>query len=86
MNAPATINVALPASVARVAEDLAQDEGVSLDAWIATLVAEKVDAVTFFRQRAQGASRGALLELLDEVPDVPPLPGDELPEDYEPPR
>ena len=90
MNAPASIRLSLPPELASEAERLAQNEGVSLEDWIAWTVAERVGDMTavaeFFHRRAQGARPGAFLELLARAPDVPPMPGDELPEGCEPPR
>ncbi|WP_119679759.1 pilus assembly protein HicB [Indioceanicola profundi] len=71
----------LPNSLKRAAERLAEQDGVSLDQWIATAVAEKVGAVEaadFFQRRAQGSSGSGLNTLLDKVAANPPMPGDEL--------
>jgi hypothetical protein len=40
-------------------------------------------AEEFFRRRARGAAKG-LNHYLDMVPDLPPDPGDELPEGWKP--
>ncbi|BDP42845.1 hypothetical protein DAETH_28140 [Deinococcus aetherius] len=37
------------------------------------------EAVEWVRERAARANREAFLAVLDKAPDVPPLPGDELP-------
>jgi hypothetical protein len=50
----------LPASMKAAAARLAKEDGVSLNQWIATAVAQKIGAVetaaTFFRRRAGDAS------------------------------
>ena len=59
--------VRLPASIRRAAEDLARRDGVSLDQFVATAVAEKVSALTtvdYFRARAARADRAAFDALL----------------------
>ena len=54
----------LPASVKAAAERLAREDGVSLNLWISTAVAEKVGAVEsaadFFKRRADGARHAAV--------------------------
>lgn len=72
----------LPESLLKRAEELAREDGVSLDVWVTSALAQKVGAVEtaaeFFRRRAAGASAG-LQSYLDLVPDAAPAPGDELP-------
>ena len=78
-----TIPLTLPASIMAAATRLADEDGVSLDHWIALAVAQKVGAVEtaaeFFRRRAGDARPEDLLAILALVPDRPPDPGDELP-------
>lgn len=75
----------LPASLKETATRLAREDGVSLNHWIATAVAQKVGAVetahALFERRAAKAQPGAWTRHLDAAPDVAPVPGDELPED-----
>jgi hypothetical protein len=72
----------IPESLLKRAEELAREDGVSLDIWVTSALAQKVGAVEtaveFFRRRSAGAGRG-LESYLDLIPDNPPLPGDELP-------
>ena len=79
----ATYPLKLPASVKAAAARLAKQDGVSLNQWIASAVAQKVGAVEtaaeFFRRRAEGAGPGELSAILARVPDREPDPGDELP-------
>lgn len=80
----ATYPLKLPASVKAAAARLAKEDGVSLNQWIASAVAQKVGAVEtaaeFFRRRAGDARPEDLLPLLARAPDRAPDPGDELSE------
>ena len=84
----ATYPLKLPASIKAAAARLAHEDGVSLNQWIASAVAQKVGAVEtaaeFFRRRGEGAEPGTLRAILAHVPDRTPDPGDELPEGWEP--
>jgi hypothetical protein len=72
----------LPDSLVKRAEELAREDGVSLDIWVTSALAQKIGAVEtaaeFFRRRSSGAGKG-LSSYLDLIPDNPPMPGDELP-------
>ncbi len=73
----------LPISLKETAARLAREDGVSLNQWISSAVAQKIGAVEaadeFLKRRAVGARRGDLTRYLDLAPDTPPAPGD-LPE------
>ena len=75
----------LPISLKETAMRLAKDDGVSLNQWITSAVAQKIGAVEtadeFLKRRAVGARPGDLTRYPDESPDAPPAPGDELPEE-----
>jgi hypothetical protein len=77
----------IPESLLKRAEELAREDGVSLDIWVTSALAQKIGAVEtaaeFFKRRAQGSGKG-LQYYLDMIPDAPPDPGDELPEDWKP--
>lgn len=81
-----TRTVDIPESVVKRAEELAREDGVSLDVWITAALAQKIGAVEtaeeFFRRRAERAPGRDLRYYLDMVPDAPPMPGDELPEGW----
>jgi hypothetical protein len=81
----ATYPLKLPASIKAAAARLAKQDGVSLNQWIASAVAQKVGAVEtaaeFFRRRAGDARPDDLAAILARVPDRDPEPGDELPPD-----
>jgi hypothetical protein len=72
----------IPESLLNRAEELAREDGVSLDIWVTSAVAQKIGAVEtaaeFFRRKAAGVGNG-LQSYLDLIPDNPPMPGDELP-------
>ena len=82
----ATYPLKLPRSLKTAAARLAKEDGVSLNQWIATAVAQKVGAVEtaaeFFRRRAGGHSLDALDAFLNGAPHSPVEPGDELPEGW----
>ena len=76
-----TMNVNIPESLRRRAQALAQDDGVSLDQFIATALAEKVavlDADSYIRARAARGSREKFERVLSKVPDVEPEEHDRL--------
>lgn len=72
----------LPQSLKETAARLAMEDGVSLNQWIVSAVAQKIGAVEtaadFLRTRAGTAKRGDLTRLLDRAPDVPPTPKDTI--------
>ncbi len=72
----------LPQSLKETAARLAQEDGVSLNQWIVSAVAQKIGAVEtadeFLKARAGVAKRGDLRSLLDRAPDAPPMPRDAL--------
>lgn len=72
----------LPASLKDAAMRLARQDGVSLNQWIVSAVAQKIGAVEtaedFLRGRAAGAKAGDLTRYLDKAPDIPPDPRDEM--------
>ena len=82
----ATYPLKLPLSIKEAAARLAKADGVSLNQWIASAVAQKVGAVEtaadFLRRRAGTASADDFSEVLKKVPAGPPEPGDELPADW----
>lgn len=73
----------LPQSLKETATRLAQEDGVSLNQWIVTAVAQKIGAVQtaedFLKARAGSAKRGDLSRLLEKAPDGPPLQEDVFP-------
>lgn len=78
----ATYPLKLPASIKAAASRLAKEDGVSLNQWIATAVAQKVGTVEtaaeFFRRRAEGHSLEELDRIMARVPATPPAAEDRL--------
>lgn len=77
-----TYPLKLPTSVKKAAQRLAQEDGVSLNQWIASAVAEKVGAVetaaAFFRRRAGKATGEDLIRFLRGAPNIRPADEDRL--------
>ena len=73
----------LPRSVKEAAAQLATADGVSLNQFIASAVAEKVgslkSAEIFLAERAGRAKRADLLRYLRKAPKAVPIRGDERP-------
>ena len=76
-----TYPLKLPNSVKNAAAELAKIDGVSLNQFIATAVAEKVGALRtageLLQQRAGSAKPKALIKCLRRAPKVHPVKGDE---------
>ena len=74
----------LPMSLKETATRMAREDGVSLNQWITAAVAQKIGAVetadAFLKRRGATARTGDLTRYLDKAPDLPPVPGDELPD------
>lgn len=72
----------LPASIKRAAEELARQDGVSLNQFVATAVAEKVSAlrtIDYLDERARRGDRAAFDDVLARAGrGRPPVPGDEI--------
>jgi hypothetical protein len=81
----ATLSLRLPESVHRKLAELAKEEGVSLNQLLSSAAAEKLAALMteeYLADRARRASRRKFDTVLAKVPNVPPVPGDELPAGY----
>ena len=75
------LSLRLPDSVHRHIRAIAQKEGVSINQFISSAVSEKISAIMteeYLEQRARRAERKEFSKILDQVPDRPPLTGDEL--------
>jgi hypothetical protein len=72
----------LPASIKDAAARLAKEDGVSLNQWIASAVAQKVGVsetvVHFLKRRAGTHVPADMMDVLASAPDIAPLPDDEL--------
>ncbi|MEQ1950445.1 pilus assembly protein HicB [Mesorhizobium sp. CN2-181] len=82
----ATYPLKLPLSIKEAAARLAKADGVSLNQWIASAVAQKVGAVETaadsLRRRAGSASADDFSDMLKKIPAGPVDTGDELPADW----
>lgn len=75
------LSLRLPNSIHQHIKEIAQQEGVSINQFIASAVAEKISALMtedYLTMRAQRAKKSDLTRILDKVPSRKPLPGDEL--------
>ena len=85
---PRTSNFALrlPASLKAEAEQVAKEEGTTLNQLINIALAEKLAAwrtAKFFEERAARANPAAVDRLLARIGNEPPRPGDEIPPDVD---
>jgi hypothetical protein len=77
-----TLSLRLPESLHRKIRELAERDEISINQFIAMAVAEKTSAmltVDYLENRGRRSSAALFDRLLARVPDVPPMPGDELP-------
>lgn len=82
MSDTSTYPLRLPKSVKAAAEKLAREEGISMNQFVATAVAEKLAAMqtaSFFAERRQRADLAAFRKLLKRAGGEPPREGDERP-------
>jgi hypothetical protein len=71
-------------SLRKAATRLAKEDGVSLNHWINMAIAQKIGATEtaeYYRRQSGEPQRDDLRIILDKIPDCPPEPGDEIPED-----
>jgi hypothetical protein len=76
-----TVSLNLPESLYKQVCKLAQQDGISLNQFITTAVAEKVAAlmtVEYLRERAKRGNLEKFEAVLAKVPDVEPAPHDRL--------
>ncbi|MCP4405449.1 MAG: toxin-antitoxin system HicB family antitoxin [bacterium] len=75
------LSLRLPQSIHRHIKEIAQQDGVSINQFIVSAVAEKISAIMtedYLMTRAKRAKKSDLTNILDHVPHRTPLPGDEL--------
>jgi hypothetical protein len=87
MNKPASFPLRLPRSIKDGAQRLAAKDGISLNQFIATAVAEKLsvlESTDYLEERARRADMVAFWRILNRPGTEPPREGDELPEGYSP--
>jgi predicted DNA binding CopG/RHH family protein len=79
------LNLRLPESLHRHIRDIAKKEGVSINQFISTAVAEKISALMtedYLKNRTSMAQKEDFKNILNKVPRRKPLPGDELTDKY----
>jgi hypothetical protein len=75
------VNVQIPDSLYKNLQVLAEQDGISVDQFIATAVAEKIAALTtetYLEELAQRGNRDKYEAVLAKVPDVEPASYDQL--------
>jgi len=76
-----TLSLRLPDSLHRGIKELASEEGISINQFVATAVAEKMAALMtedYLQERARRGSRAKYEAALAQVPDVEPDEHDRL--------
>lgn len=76
-----TLSLRLPESVHKKVRELARKEGVSINQFIATALAEKISALMtadYLEERARRGSREKFERALAKVKNRPPEPDDAL--------
>ena len=76
-----TLSVRLPDSLHKQIRELARKDGISINQFISSAVAEKLAVlvtVGYLEERAQRASREKFEAALEKLPDVEPEPFDKL--------
>jgi hypothetical protein len=75
------LSLRLPESIHRTVGELARQEGVSINQFVATAVAEKLAALMaadYLQERAKRGDRKAFERVLARVPDAEPEPLDRI--------
>ena len=76
-----SFSIRLPDHLHEELRRIAEEDNVSMNHFITLAVAEKIAAyrtIAYLEERAARGSREMLRELLDRVPDAPPVEGDQL--------
>jgi uncharacterized protein (DUF1778 family) len=85
MTKAATLQLRLPRSIKFHLEKMAARDGISMNQFIATAVAEKLSALEtaeFFEERSRRADMKLFNDVMSRDRGEPPRAGDELPEGY----
>jgi len=83
-----TLNAQIPDTLMKQMLDLAEQEQTTVDQLVAIALAAQVSAwrtSESITSRARRADYAAFDRIMAKVPDVPPMPGDELPPGYRSP-
>jgi hypothetical protein len=82
-----TLQAQIPESLLKQVTELASQEKTTVDQLVSIALAAQVSAWQTresFQSRARNVNYEAVDRILAKVPNVPPMPGDELPEGYQP--
>lgn len=77
----ANFSLRLPEPLHRQVRELARREGISINQFVATAVAEKMSALLaeeYLERRAERGNRQRFEQVLAKVSDTPPEPQDDL--------
>jgi hypothetical protein len=84
MSSKSSYLLKIPVSLGRAVERAAQKDGLSVEDWVKAALKRGIavtDPAGYIRWRLGKPDIGDLREILDRVPDNPPMPGDEIPDD-----
>lgn len=84
-----TLQAQVPDSLLKQVAELAEQEKTTVDQLVSIALAAQISAWQTresFESRARRVDYAAVDRILAKVPDVPPMPGDELPDGYVPPQ
>lgn len=74
-------NIAVPESLLKQIRELSEKEGITIDQFISSAIAEKASAwttVEYLKERAKHGSRERFLKALSKVPKVEPGEDDKI--------
>ena len=80
-----TVQLDIPETLVKQARELAEQQRVSVDQIVAVALTAQISAAAkrpSIAERAEQVDWQAVKDIMSRVPDVPPLPGDELPENW----
>lgn len=80
-----TLSLRLPESIHRRLGEIAEREGISINQFINSAVAEKLAALMteeYLQERGRRATAERFDAVLAKIPDVAPAAGDELPQGH----
>lgn len=76
-----TLSINLPDSIRQRVEVLAREDGVAVDAFVATVLSQRIavaEADSYVRRRATQGSAQQMLEILEMAPKVEPEERDRI--------
>jgi hypothetical protein len=76
------VQVQIPDSLQKSLHELASRDGISIDQFISTAIAEKLSALmteNYLKEKAKSGSRLKYAAILAKVPDIEPEPYDRIP-------